>query len=306
MQLTVHVTRECNIGCAHCFQDRSSEQARVSFVKELAQKLVERKLISRIGFTGGEAFVRFELLKQLIEISNVLGLPSGVVTNGFWAKSEQISAERLKPLVQLGLATLTLSTDRFHSQFIDTSRILNALVAAETLNVNTSIYMCYACDEDIEWNRQFKVLLSRDFPNCRVYERAISNLGAAQNIYEPQFARPISDIDGRCPRGTFLSVEADGSVFPCCMATTHKRLVLGNLYIDGVDELLRKIDANSRVKFFTSCNMKTLGKEIRSLSDIAKKDIVGTCSLCYHLNDIIEEGVEFKIERDELDELFLG
>ena len=77
---------------------------------------------ARIHITGGEPFLYFERLVEILRQAHQLGLigMDSVETNAYWGEeSEKEIAEKIKLLNSLGLSRLKISWDPFHEEFID-------------------------------------------------------------------------------------------------------------------------------------------------------------------------------------------
>jgi len=67
-----------------------------------------------IYFEGGEPFLYYPLMLEGIKVARDLGFRTGVVTNAYWATSEQDAELWLRPLWELGVSDLSISDDSFH------------------------------------------------------------------------------------------------------------------------------------------------------------------------------------------------
>ena len=110
-----HLTDECNYRCKHCYQDNYTNsggnffqllnylQKIVIFVEEL--KLVNKNFKAHINITGGEPFVKRELLDLIKEIDNSRILTFGILSNGFLLdKAELLRLKGFNPkFIQLSI-----------------------------------------------------------------------------------------------------------------------------------------------------------------------------------------------------------
>jgi hypothetical protein len=91
-----------------------------------------------IFFEGGEPFLFYPVMLEGIRFARELGFEVGIVTNAYWATSEQVAQDRLHPLAELGLAELSISDDSFHKGNSDGNRARRALAAAAELSISAS------------------------------------------------------------------------------------------------------------------------------------------------------------------------
>lgn len=90
----------------------------------------------RVHLTGGEAFLRYDLLLSICRQARQQGLGplEKVETNGFWATDEKLVRQRVFELDQAGMGKLAISADPYHQQFVPIERCrLLARVAGEIL-----------------------------------------------------------------------------------------------------------------------------------------------------------------------------
>ena len=83
------LTNACNLRCAHCDTERGravlNKKAAVKFLKTCA-----RTGIKRVGFTGGEPFLAFDLMCAISKEAVRRGMLFGrIMTNGSWFRTEK-------------------------------------------------------------------------------------------------------------------------------------------------------------------------------------------------------------------------
>ena len=108
---------KCTLACDHCFVWGSPWQngtLTLPAIRRILQQAVELGTVSRICFEGGEPFLFYATLLQAAQEAAGLGFKVGVVTNGFWANTEEDALANLEPFAGL-IQDLTLSSDQFHS-----------------------------------------------------------------------------------------------------------------------------------------------------------------------------------------------
>jgi hypothetical protein len=143
-----NIVEQCNIRCRHCgYADslRDSTVSEIDLINWVTQAVDYG--IRHIIFTGGEPFIKFNLLKTGFEAVAQAGGTSGVFTNSSWAKSLQDAKRILGQLPQL--TELFLSFDKYHQEFVPLDKVLYAVEAARELEV-PSVIICitYATESD--------------------------------------------------------------------------------------------------------------------------------------------------------------
>ena len=132
---------KCTFECDHCFV-YSSPRAKGTFMlknlKKVFNEIVKIKTIEWIYFEGGEPFLFYPLMLEGIKLARGLGYKVGVVTNAYFANSEEDAILWLKPIHDLGVSDLSISDDSFHNDKEKDSQAKTALAAAKKLNIPVS------------------------------------------------------------------------------------------------------------------------------------------------------------------------
>ena len=132
------LTYACNFTCEHCFLYCGPDSEGTFTLKQVKDVLQEAKRVGTIQwvyFEGGEPFLYYPLMVEGIRTARDMGFQTGVVTNTYWATSAEDAELWLKPLVELGLADLTVSDDAFHHGEKEPSPAQVALAAAKRLGM---------------------------------------------------------------------------------------------------------------------------------------------------------------------------
>ncbi|MFC1746930.1 radical SAM protein, partial [Candidatus Neomarinimicrobiota bacterium] len=130
------LTYICNYECDHCFLYCSPSTIGTftsNQVKAVLDELKNIKTGEVVYFEGGEPFLFHPLLLECITYANDSGYRTGVVTNTYWATSEQDAELWLRPLQEAGLSILEVSDDTFHNRDESVSTLEHATAAARNL-----------------------------------------------------------------------------------------------------------------------------------------------------------------------------
>lgn len=134
------LTYACNFECDHCFL-YCGPQAEGTFT--LGQLKAVLDDAGRIGsveivyFEGGEPFLYYPLMVEGIRMARERGFQAGIVTNCYWATTEEDARLWLEPLASLGIADLSVSDDEFHHGSDADNPAKRAVRAARGLGVPT-------------------------------------------------------------------------------------------------------------------------------------------------------------------------
>ena len=128
---------KCTYECDHCFVFSSPSAEGTFTAHQIRSALDEARTIGTIEwiyFEGGEPTLFYPLLQEGIRLARDAGFKVGIVTNAYFATTEEDAALWLKPLKELGIADLSISDDAFHSDEKE-SPAKRALTAAHKLGL---------------------------------------------------------------------------------------------------------------------------------------------------------------------------
>jgi organic radical activating enzyme len=131
------LTYECNFECDHCFVWGAPWQHGTMTLRHIRHILKEAKTVGsvrNIYFEGGEPFLYYPVMLRGVQDAADMGFQVGVVTNSYWATSEEDAVEWLAPLSGL-IQDLSVSSDLYHSDDELSSQAKNALAAAKRLDI---------------------------------------------------------------------------------------------------------------------------------------------------------------------------
>ena len=139
----VHIllTYQCTYECDHCFLF-SGPFSEGTMTMQALQKILEESTktasVRWIYFEGGEPFLYYPLLIEGVRLARSAGFQVGIVTNAYWATSEEDAELWLKPLQKLELNQLSISDDSFHYGEEENNSAKRALIATQKLGIETS------------------------------------------------------------------------------------------------------------------------------------------------------------------------
>jgi hypothetical protein len=132
------LTYSCTYECDHCFV-YSSPRAGGTFtmgqIREVLREAGKIGSITTIFLEGGEPFLYYPLMLEAVNAATTMGFDVGIVTNGYFATTEEDAELWLAPLCELGISNLTISDDVFHSGDAMVSAAKRAIAAANRLAI---------------------------------------------------------------------------------------------------------------------------------------------------------------------------
>jgi len=286
------ITDQCNIACAHCLPECTGKES-FSLEWPVVRKLIEEAAdngIETICFTGGEPFLKFDVLQAGIHLSHRLGLKSTVMTNGYWASSRRKARAKLEQLS--GLTRLGISTDVFHQVFVPVNKVINGVLAAHELGIYCGVRLTHLKQPDQEIAELQEQLASV----AGLYElehQPVQPLGRAEHEipYEEIFSY---DVTAACCRSADVhAVNPNGCVTACCGAAGEWEeghpLSFGNVHKNSVDEILdtaRNSQALHAVRLWGSSGLLKLAMDEarRQCQTLEDPEIHNLCELCRFTN----------------------
>ena len=135
------LTYQCTMKCDHCFTWGSPWQQGVMTlddIRNFLRQATQAATIERIAFEGGEPFLYYPILLAGTRAAAELGFEVSIVTNAFWATSDDDALEWLRPFAGM-LKKLSISSDLLHWQATISPQALHARAAAEALGIDTGL-----------------------------------------------------------------------------------------------------------------------------------------------------------------------
>ena len=221
------LTYKCNASCEFCYYSCGPQKNGLMSVDTAIAAWQSLKTLAgnraKIHLTGGEPFLYFEILEQILTEAKRrnLGPVDMIETNAFWATSEKIVREKISRLNELGINKLKISCDPFHQEYVDIQPVRTLAQTAKKILGQTRVLVRW--EKYLENPIQNYRACIKDYP-CRFTGRAAEKLALL-------FAdKPIETFISQNCSADFLgakSVHIDpyGNVF----SSTCSGIVLGNI-----------------------------------------------------------------------------
>jgi len=132
----------CIDECDHCFLWSSPKAKGTMTLAQIRDVLGQAKdlgTVETVFFEGGEPFLFYPVMLDGLRKAAALGFKTGIVTNCYWATCVEDAVRWLRPLAEIGIGTLSLSSDLFHGEAMMTKAAENAVEAARQLGLPESI-----------------------------------------------------------------------------------------------------------------------------------------------------------------------
>lgn len=286
--LAFTLTQKCSAQCEICCFESSptcTMSLDINRVREYINSASKLDYIKTIAFTGGEPFLIYNDLRELIKLASLSGKRVTTITNGYWASNYDLVITKIKELKERGLNHLSISYDSYHSEYIDVNNIRNILKATMQLGLPTSLAIVKLKDEKVS-----EIIDSLD--DC-LYATNLEivpclPVGAAKKNFKPHQFEKIYESNSqklRCTYNGMLVVLYDGRILPCCsQAVVDTGLCIGDFNELSLEEALFKAKNNKLLYALRNSEMRCFYEYIKNFEDIELPDrVVNPCELCAHL-----------------------
>lgn len=255
--LSVFLDYQCNFYCGHCSVG-SSPKTKFPMPKAVLEKgITEFSSIPSakiVVFTGGEATLRWDMLKYGIKLAKEMGLLTRLVSNSWWARSIERAKEKLEELKEVGLDEFNTSYDAYHAQFVSLEYPLNAVQAALETGFKGRVALSVILDKERRWSAdKVRAALAERLgvsPSTlgewvKVIEDLPTPTGTGEELGTWEDGGIKTEVG--CPEIVkTISLHPNGDVRACCghavFYTPH--LTLGNLYRETLKEILSRAQKN--------------------------------------------------------------
>jgi hypothetical protein len=141
-QVHIILTYMCPLSCEHCFVC-SSPNSPGTFTPSQITALLDQTdalgTVDTIYFEGGEPFLFYPVLLDGIRKARKRGYKVGIVTNGYFATSDENARFFLKPMQELGIEDLSISDDVFHYEDRDDNPAKSAFRTGSDMNMKAAV-----------------------------------------------------------------------------------------------------------------------------------------------------------------------
>jgi hypothetical protein len=234
--------------------------------------------------TGGEPFVDFDLLVEVVGFGARLGGGVSCVTNAFWARTDDITRDKLTVLRDAGLTALSVSVSRFHQEYVPLERPRRVLAVANELGLWTELKGAVVRG-DLQpgavldqWKGALKASCTSIFP-------VLPHLRAGQSLPETEYYRELGLPFHRCP-GDMVCVDFDGRARSCCTLDGNTDfLEIGDARRTALEEIHHRFRTAAKQRILRESGPIEFARQAiaAGVGDRLRKEYAGPCDLCLHI-----------------------
>ncbi|MHA2244239.1 MAG: radical SAM protein [Candidatus Hodarchaeales archaeon] len=233
------LTMTCNFECDHCFLHCGPTFEGTFTLNQLRAVHDEMKkmgTIKMVYYEGGEPFLFYPLMLEGIKMSHKMGFKTGVVTNSYWAISDEDAELWLKPLLDQGISDVSVSNDVFHHGEEKINPATRALKALKLLNMSGGDICIQKPTIDID--------KTQEKGEPVIGGGAMFRGRAAEKLINDELPRRHWEEFKECPHE---ELENPGRVHPDPFGNVHicQGLSMGNMWKTPLSELVNNYNASS-------------------------------------------------------------
>jgi MoaA/NifB/PqqE/SkfB family radical SAM enzyme len=327
--LSLVYTKHCNAFCRMCSANAGparKEKMSLSQVRMYLGQAREVSGLKTVVLTGGEPLIFFDEVVEIIAEAYSAGFVAKIVTNGFWAESEEAARARLRILKDNGLNGIALSTDSYHQEYVPMKNIQYVLQAAKELKISSEVGMIVGKRdqqsvrdqlESIGLNEEF-VLIS-NFINLEIpsYRKELGEktalafmplqlFGRGNNLQEDAILQTADEFDVTfCPMvGRVVRVLPDGEIYWCCCEEEQDGkgkgyFRMGNLNTISLRELDKRLACDPLCGYLAYQGPVNLLMDVKNLPGLLKpkERFTCMCDVCIEAFRIADKKTLYSVAR---------
>ena len=279
--LAIIYTTICNAQCDMCCFDCSpdnKEKMNLEMAKRIVSDVADMQEITTIGLAGGEIFLFYEEIIELIRFIKNRGKKISITTNGFWGDSEEGANKIVKEIKKSGVSYMKISIDKFHEKYIDISSIYNILIACKKHGLSVSLGSTVM--KESNGIAHYTKMLGEAILEIPCINYPCYRIGRAkQNYTDADFYSNNDYENQKCKEWHTITVMPMGDVYPCgsCCGIIKERLV-GNIGENNIEDLIEKAKKDNIRNLLSMNTAKEMLEGMRKVPDRMYTDI---CEFCH-------------------------
>jgi radical SAM protein with 4Fe4S-binding SPASM domain len=275
----IHVTKQCNLNCNYCYYYAGAKEDSELTTSEIKMIINELPLFNpkRIVFTGGEPLLRNDIIELATSIKHVSkDIILGISTNGFLiTQSIAFKLVSLFDEIRISIDGPREINDsqRGQDSFDKAMKAFKFIIEA---GGNPSAFITVSIANIFHLKEFMKYLLSNSIN--KIHISPLKNIGRAKDkklscklvelkkeveqFYFEQFGLKMEHGTSEslnCGVGKYISINSDGSVYPCHILSTPE-FCIGNIKNERLSDIINNslimfVLRNSKFNEIPKCNI---------------------------------------------------
>ena len=292
------ITFRCPSACKHCSYKAGFHRTgfmHVGHVTTWLRAITDKHPLECVTIHGGEPFLYLDIIKHIVTESRLLGIPrTMLITNGYWAKDDQVTERKLQELKQAGLSGITVSVDAFHQEHVPLEPVIRALACSSLLGFDTvavDSYFLGSEEDDNHYNAETKRILLelQGLEGVHFSKYRVRLEGRGAETLTSCLSIPHEIPSGRCPFPCWLGgdllnpegieIDYEGNVTLC------PGLSIGNARNESLSDILDRYDAYGHPLISILSQKGPIGLYDLAMSKgySGAHTFVNECHMCYEM-----------------------
>lgn len=291
MKLALMYSARCNASCTHCSTSCGPQRTENLGRDKILALMDEAAALSqrgneplKFGITGGEPFLDFELLCQIVAHGKQLGAEMGCVSNAYWASSDEKAVQLLGRLQQDGLRVLSLSYSRFHQVYVKAQRVERALRIGSALGLQCDLKLIRSRSDAEDEDTLRDWALAAGAHRVEIFS-VLPHLRAGAQLPEREYSRRLGLPAAPCP-GTLTTVDWNGEAYMCAMPGAFSGYFsLGNVQRTALEQIQERSCLGGKPRILRSQGPIYFARDIQKqgLGHRLRPAYTSVCELCTHI-----------------------
>lgn len=294
--VAISLTHQCPIRCKMCLTCSSIKNKEEMSLEMALDALRQADDINAVNFgiSGGEPFLCFEKLREIVRCASRKGLVPVASTNAFWATTLQRSTRILETLKKDGLRVLNVSIDDFHQEFIPIQNVAHVIEAGQRTGFEKVRLACTttSMNRDIKFYAIYlKEILGADTSGVEIKQGVRIPVGRRKEEFPQCDMKSLEEI-GETEKNEVdcfntLLVAPDGFLYPCCSYFVGP---IGDIKKSTIAEILSRVSKNRYFRVLDTGGPVPLVEllEKEGKASLSREKFADKCHVCVKIFEIPE------------------
>ena len=303
-RLGIGITDKCSAACEMCCFGCSPAGKR-NLSREIMMDVIrqagEAEEIRSVGFSGGEAFLYFDLLLECTAYAHAQGLKVSVNSNGFWGKNEKRAREMLRELKTAGMGLICFSADTYHQQYVPLEDLRTAMRLTHEAGIEVDLSIMRTAQPD-------GIVYVAEALRPEIYDATVTYYPmlpvgkALENMKEADFVDSIRTQAARCTFNGIVTLCFDGNYYMCCsqFCTDIPRLKLGTPGEMTLRDAETRVASDDYLYVMLMNGFGWYADQARALGYDIPERVCTACHCCYLIfrNEKLLEDLKERVEEE--------
>lgn len=284
--VTFFLTDKCNAACDVCCFKCNPQNDFVmdmDVIKRYIDEAADMGTVELICFTGGECMLYPELIKEAASYAKTrYGLPSSLVSNGFWAADFGRGSELMQELKEAGLSTVRISADNYHQEFVPVSSVKNAISILAELGMLSEVTIM-----DTKSRANIKSMLARlrpeiyFAPKVTYYTLHLPGIVKDKMPCE-ELEMPVMWDAAYCMDSGSVQLYTDGYMYNCCSQFSFEipHMRVGKIGETTLAQALNKINRDPILDLLRRDSVTWFARKAKESGYPVRERYTTSCELC--------------------------